>query len=112
VVAAVEPVGQAQHGGEDSHRAPVPWRERSEARIAPARPRLAMITRQQRDDRPVELGEPSELTVLDDVSRVVLVPLVADVLADVVQERRILEQLAIGVAQAVQLARLIEQRQR
>ena len=45
----------------------------------------------------------------DEVRGVAVVVLVRDVLADVVQQRRVLEELAVVVAQVVQLAGLVEQ---
>ncbi len=41
-----------------------------------------------------------------------MMPLVADVIADVVQERRKLQPFALAIAEAVDVARLVEQGQR
>ena len=57
-------------------------------------------------------SNPAQVAVLDQVIRVLVVPRVADVHADVVQQRRVLEPLPLAVRQRVDAARLIEQRQR
>ena len=56
--------------------------------------------------------EPAQLRVLDEVRRVPVVALARDVLADVVQQRRELEHLAVVGAEPVQRLRLVEQAQR
>ena len=49
-------------------------------------------------------SKPAQLPVRDEVGRVAIVPVVRDVLADVVEERGVLEELAVVVAETVQLA--------
>ena len=71
-----------------------------------------MIARDERDHLDLLGLEAAQVAVLDQVVRVLVVPLVADVDADVVQERRVLEPLALAIGQAVHAARLIEERQR
>ena len=56
--------------------------------------------------------EAAQVAVLDQVVRMAVMLLVADVVADVVQEARILEPLALAVAEAVNPLGLVEQRQR
>ena len=56
--------------------------------------------------------EPGDVGVLDQVVRVPVVPLVADRVADVVQQRRRLEARARRRRQLVQRGELVEQRQR
>ena len=71
-----------------------------------------MVAGDERDDLDLVGLEAAQIAVLDQVVRVLVVPLVADVDADVVQERRVLQPLALAIGQAVHAARLIEQRQR
>ena len=53
--------------------------------------------------------EAAELAVRDEVRRVAVVAVVRDVLADVVQQRGVLEELAVVVVEAVELAGLVEE---
>ena len=50
--------------------------------------------------------EAAQIAVLDQVVRVLVVTLVADVHADVVEQRRVFEPLALAIGQAVDAARL------
>ena len=52
--------------------------------------------------------EAAQIAVLDQVIRVPVMTLVADVHADVVQQRAVLEPVALAIAEAVHAARLIE----
>ena len=80
--------------------------------VPPLRRRAAVIARDERDRLDLVGLESAQIAVLDQIVRVLVVPLVADVHADVVQERGILEPLALAVGQAVDAARLVEERQR
>ena len=84
----------------------------AEAVVLPLRRRLAVIARDERDRLDLVRLEAAQIAVLDQVVRVLVVALVADVDADVVQERGVLEPFALAVGQAVDGARLIEQRRR
>jgi hypothetical protein len=56
--------------------------------------------------------ESPQVAVLDEVVRVLVVALVADVYTDVVQQRGIFKPLALAIGQPVKTARLIEQSDR
>ena len=71
-----------------------------------------MVAGDQRDGFDLVGLEAAQIAVLDQVVRVLVVPLVADVDADVVQQGRVFEPLALAVGQAVNAARLVEQRRR
>ena len=71
-----------------------------------------MVARDERDDLDLLRIESAQVAVLDQVVRVPVVALVADVDADVVQQRAVLEPLAFAVGQSVHAARLIEDVQR
>ena len=73
---------------------------------------LAMVAGDERDDLDLLGIEAAQTAVLDQVVRVLVVALVADVRADVVQERAELEPLALARAEAVRVARRVEERQR
>ena len=68
------------------------------------------------DERGEELDlvgrEAAQLRVLDEIRGVAMVTLARDVLADVVEEHRVLEHLAVVGAEAVQLLGLVEQLER
>jgi hypothetical protein len=69
-----------------------------------------MIPRHQRNNLDFLRLEAAEIAVLDQVVRMFMVTLVADMDADIVKDRRVLEPLALAIRQAVNGARLIEQR--
>ena len=71
-----------------------------------------MIPCHQREDLDFFRLEASQIAVLDQIVRVFVVTLVTDVHADIVQDRCVLEPLTLAIGQAVDGARLIEQRHR
>jgi len=71
-----------------------------------------MVPRDERNHFGFLRLEAAQIAVLDQVVRVLVVPLVADVHADVVQDRRVLEPLALAIGEAMDRARLIEERHR
>ena len=83
-----------------------------EADVAALRRRAAVIAGDQRDDLDLVGLEAAQVAVLDQVVRMAMMPLVADVVADVVQEARVLEPLALAIAEAVHALGVVEQRQR
>ena len=80
--------------------------------VTPPRRGLAMIAGDEPDHVDFFGLESPQIAVLDQVVRVLVVPLVADVDADVVQDRRVLEPLALAVGEPVHDARLVEQLRR
>ena len=109
-VAAVETFGEPQHRGETAHRTARPPLQLAEAVVPALGRRLAVVTGDQRDLLDLVGLEAAQRAVANQVVRVLVVPLVADVDADVVQDRGVLQPFAFAIGQAVNAARLIEQR--
>ena len=105
VAAAVEAVGDAEERGE----ARAPGRRASasssgNSSLTRGSPRRCQRTMAASSS--ISSGaKPAELTVAHEVRAVLVVAAAGDVLADVVQQRGELEQLAVGVAEAVHAAR-------
>src|ERR1700730_9234916 len=108
----IEVLRETENGRERPDRPSLPASEDGEAIMPPFRRRAAMIARDERDGLDLVRLEASEIAVLDQVVRMFVVPLVADVDADVVQQRRVFEPLELAVRQAVSDPRLIEERDR
>jgi hypothetical protein len=111
-VASVEPLCQANHRRERLDRAPHPARQISVAFVRFLGRPLAVIARDERDRLDLLRLEPSKIAVLDQIVRVPVVALVADVHADVVEQRAILEPVPFSIPETVHAARLIEDRER
>jgi hypothetical protein len=111
-MAAVEAFGQPQDGGERADRVPRAAAHVSEPGMASLGRRLTVIARDERDRFDLVRLEAAQVAVLDQVIRVSVVLLVADVNAHVVQNRRVLEPLALAIGEPVNRARLVEQRGR
>ena len=60
-----------------------------------------MVAGDERDDFDLVRLEAAQVAVLDQVVGMAVMALVADVVADVVEQRRVLEPLALAVGQAV-----------
>jgi len=69
-----------------------------------------MVPRDEADHFGFVRLEPAQLAVANQVVRVFVVSLVADVDPDVVQDGRVLEQLPLAIRESMDRARLIEQR--
>jgi hypothetical protein len=111
-VAAVQPFRKPDDGGEHangrSHRAvqlPV-------AVVRLLRRRLTVITRDERDHLDLSRIEPAQIPILDQVIGMAVVAVVADVNADIVEQCRILEPLALAIAESMDAACLVENAQR
>jgi hypothetical protein len=107
-VAAVEAFGQPQDRRQRAHGPAGPSPERDEAVVLSLRRGLPVIPGDQRDRFDFVGLEAAKIAVLDEIVRVFVVAFVADVHADVVQDRRVLEPLALPIGEAVDRARLIE----
>ena len=110
-VAAVEPLGQPDHGREGADGAAQRSGQIAVALVRLLRRRLAMVARQERDDLDLLRVESAQIPILDQIVRMPVMALVADVNADVVEQRAVLEPLAFAVAEPVHAARLIEEAQ-
>ena len=111
-VAPIQILGQPQDRGERADDAPLFASELAEARVLALGRRLPVIPRDERDDVDLLRLEPAQIAVANQVVRMFVVILIADVHADVVQHRGVLEPFALAIGQAVDAARLIEERQR
>jgi len=100
-VAAVEAFGQAHERRQYRHRLPLSPSEVLELAVrAPGRG-PAMVAGDEANHLDLVRLEAAQASVPDEVPRVLVVPLVADVVSDVVQERRVFEPLALAGAEAV-----------
>ena len=108
-VAAVEAFRQTQNGGQRAHGAPRAAAQIAKPLGAPLRRRLTVIARDQRDRLDLVRLEAAQIAVGDEVVGMLVVSFVADVDADVVQDRGVLEPLALVVGEAMDGAGLIEQ---
>jgi hypothetical protein len=89
-VAAIEAFGQAEDAGEGPDRPAALASEVPVVLVAPFRCGLAMIPRDEADDFDLLGFEAAQVAVLNEVVRMLMVTLVADMDADVVEERRVL----------------------
>ena len=69
-----------------------------------------MVAGDERDDFDLARLEPAQVSVLDQVIRMLVVTIVADVHADIVQQRRVLEPFAFAIAELMCLAHAVEER--
>ena len=111
-VAAVEALGQTQDRRQRPDGPPALAAEVAVVVVAALGRGLPMVARDQRDGFDLVGLEAPQIAVLDQVVRVLVMALVADVDADVVQQRGVFEPLALAIGQPVDAARLIEQRDR
>ena len=100
-VAAIEPLGKPDHRREHAHGPALGALEIAVALVRLLRRRLAVIAGDEGDDFNLLRIETAEIAVLDQVVRVTVMPLVADVHADVVQHGAELEPLALAIAESV-----------
>lgn len=111
-VAAVEPFGEPQDRAERANRAPQPAGQVAVALVASARRRLPVVARDERDDLHLGRLEAPQISILDQVVGMAVVALVADVQPDVVQPGSEFQPFALALAEAVDAARLREDRER
>ena len=108
-VTAIEALRQAHYRGERANRGPRAPLQLAEALVLSLRRRLAMITGDERDRLDLVWFESAQVAVLDQVVRMLVMALVADGHADVVQDGGVLEPFPLAVGQPVNGARLVEQ---
>ena len=111
-VTAVEAFRQPQNCGKRAHGPPRATAEISEAVVLPFGRRLPVIAGDEGDRFNLVRLEAAEIAVGDEIVRVLVVPFVADVDADVVENRGVLEPLALVISESMNRARLIEQADR
>ncbi len=108
-VAAIEAFGQPQDGRERAN-GPAPLaRQVAKVFVAPFGRGLAMVAGHERDGLDFVRIEPAQVAVLDQVVPVLVVAFVADVDADVVEERGVFQPFTLAIGQPVHDARLLEQ---
>ncbi len=111
-VAAIEPFGEADHRREHLDDFPRCAAEIAIALVRLLRRRLAVIAGDERDHLDLLGREAAEVAVLYQIVRVTVVPLVADVDADVVEQGAELQPFALPIAEPVDAPRLVEDVQR
>jgi len=109
-VAAVERFGQPEDRGQRADGLAFLRAQPAEIAVRLLRRRLAVIPRHERDDLGFRRFETAQIAVLDEVIRVLVMTRIADVRADVVQQRRKLEPLTLAIGQPMHGARLLEDR--
>ena len=108
-VAAIEAFRETQNGRQRADGPARAARQVFEALVAALRRPQPVVARDERDRLDLLGLESAEVAVLHEVIRVLVVPLVADQHADVVEDGRVLEPLALAIGEAVNRARLVEQ---
>src|SRR5919197_686158 len=100
-VASIEALGETQDCRERPDRSSYPASERTELVVAPLGRALTVIARDERDRFDFLGLEPAQVAVLDQIVRVLVVPFVADMDAQVVQDGGVLDPLAFEIRHAV-----------
>src|SRR5215471_18900425 len=111
-VAAIETFREAQQRRERSDDPPSASRQLAEPVVLALRRGLPMIARDQRDRLDFLGLEAPEIPIFDQIVRMFVVALIADVNADVVQNCGKFEPFALAVGQTVDGAGLVEERHR
>jgi hypothetical protein len=107
-VAAVEALGQPEDGGQGAHLFPAPAPEPGVLIVAAVGRGPPVIARHQGNGINLVGIEATQVAVLDQVVRVLVMALVGDVDADVVEQRGIFQPLALAIGERVGPARLLE----
>jgi len=108
----IQRVRDPQNGREFHDHLPLRRRQLREIRMSHVGRRLAVIPRHIGNDRNLIGGETTQSGVTDQVIRMLVVRLIRDVHARLVQKRRVLEQFPLAGLEHVQLRRLIEDPER
>jgi hypothetical protein len=106
--APVEAIGDAQECGKLPEAFAVRVIQGGVARFGRFGVSAPMVTNQRGEKRDFGRIESTKFAVLDQIGGVPVMSLARNVLADVVQERRELEHLAVGRAQAVKFLHFVE----
>ena len=107
-MATIEAFGQSEDRGEGSDRLALLARQVAESFVAALGCRLPVIAREQRHDFDLVGFETAQITIADQVVRMPVMLLVADMDTDVVQKRSVLQPFTIAIGEAMDAARLIE----
>ncbi len=111
-VAAIEALREPEDGGERADGAAAVAREGAQHPMTLLRGGAAVIARDERDGFDFVRLEAAQIAVADEIFGVLVMAFVADVHADVVEQGRVLQPLALPVGQAMHRARLVEQGRR
>jgi hypothetical protein len=111
-MAAVEAFGKPQDRGERSDGSPAFAAELAVPLVLPLRRRLPVIPGDQRDDLDLFWIKAPQISILDQIVGMLVVALVADVVAGVMQERCVGQGLTILLGASQTLAQRVEQDQR
>jgi hypothetical protein len=111
-MAAIQALGEPHHRRQRAYGAPGRPAEIAKALVCLLRRRLPVITGDERDHLDLVRIESPQVAMLDEVVRVPMMALVADVHADVVQKSSILEPGPLAIPEAVHASRLVEDRER
>ena len=111
-VAAVEAVGDAQERCQPPHDDTLVGRQPLELGVPVLGRRAPVIARDGRDQLALAVGEAGQIGVVQQVVGVLVVAVVGDERTHVVQHRCRMQERALLFAEPVQLAGLIEERQR
>jgi len=108
-VASVERLREAQHRGQRTDRPPRLLAKVDVAVVLAFRRGAAVVARDQRDHLDFPRLETAQVAVLDQVVRVAVMPLVAHVDADIVEDGGVLEPFPLLIGQSVNAAGPIEE---
>jgi hypothetical protein len=108
-VAPVETLGKAQNRGERANRASAASSELGVTLVPAVRRRPPVVARDQRHRFDFVGFEAAQITVFDQVIGVLVVLVVGDMDADVVEQRRIFEPFAMAISERVGASRLVEE---
>ena len=112
VVAPVERVRDSQERDEPAHEPELARRQILEVGAVALGRAAPVVARDQRDEEPLAVGEAGDVGAGDEVEGVLVVAGRRDGVADVVEERRRLEQAARARGEPVQVRELVEQVER
>ena len=108
-MAAIEGFGEPHDRGKSpDDLAPLPWQRAKEV-VPPPGHRPPVVARHHGDGLDFVGFEAAQVPILDQIVRVLVVTLVADMDADIMQQARVLEPFALAVREAMHAARLVEQ---
>ena len=111
-VTPVEAFGQPDDRRQHPHRRAETAVQIAVSLVGLLRSRLAMVAGDERNDLDFLWVEAAQISILDQVIRMPVVPIVADVYANVVQQRRVFEPLSLTIRETVHAAGLIEDAER
>lgn len=111
-VAAVEPFSQPDDGRQHSYGASKRVIEVTIAFVGLLRRRLPMISRHECNHLDLAWIESAQISILDQVIRMSVMAIVADVYADIVEQRGVLQPFTLLVAKAMDTTCLIENTER